>query len=195
MVCVSSFFLKKELAERNNEVIVVKNMVKGIVLVLLLIGIVSATGIVCTGNAEPNLRTDLYLNCSTAALPSACWAGVFDNSSPQNMVGSYPKKAFSSDREFWYSSDDGLFAAEFYIDAPQYSPDYSYSVELHCVANDSSVNSTTFDFTPITYATPDWLGTQLVWVRDNVGFVFASALVVMVLLMVAGFAFKKMTGR
>lgn len=168
-------------------------MMNGIIVVLFLLGASIASGIVCTGNSAPNLGTTLYLNCTTQALPSTCWALVSDNES--NIIGYYPKNSFTSDKETFFSTEDGKFVASIPVSEPPYSLVSIYSAEVSCVANDSSVNLTVFNFTPVTYTSPDWIGNWLVYLRDNVGFAFAALLAAIFLAIIIGYLFKKTTGR
>lgn len=161
------------------------------VLFLLLVGVVSADGISCIGGDAPNLRTTLYLNCTTEAAPSMCWAMVVDNAS--YIVGYYPAEVFTIDREGWYTSDDGKFIASINIADTQFAPGRVYTAEIHCVANDSSSNMTAYDFQPATYATPDWFGSMLVWVKDNIGVIFAAVIVIIVIVLFVAWLLRRLT--
>lgn len=161
--------------------------------VFVIIGILGIThaSLTCVGDNSPNLRSVLYLSCQ-AGMPSTCWAVVTDNLS--NVVGFAPGTAFGIDRELWYSDNNGTFIASISVNDGQYGIGHDYTAIINCVGNDSSSLSTTHDFAPGTYASPDWVAYWWIWIKNNLGAIGAGLLLFVIVVIIGVWVFRKLTG-
>lgn len=146
-------------------------MRKEIIILFLLTGIVLADGIVCNGDDNPNLNELLHLNCTTA-LRSTCFVVVKDQNS-EFLANYYPPTTFGEDRIGFNSLDNGRFIASMFIDEGHYSINRNYTAEVVCAGEDNSTNTTTFDFSPAIYKSPNFVAYWMIWAQDNWGLILA----------------------
>jgi hypothetical protein len=161
-------------------------MKKNLALILLLLTGLAFADMTCIYDPNPNLGSNLNINCGSQVSVSNCKATVFVTNTTI-MIGEYPQYPtyfFQEDRKPYYTFADGSFMFTVFMDDKTFFRDTNYSINVTCFnPTDNSTNSTLITFSPFIQSPPEFLSSYILWATQNAGLLFVYFVLLMVVIL------------